>query len=293
MNTQFSDLTLLSVYQWADNYLLQNGQAFTNVTTQLYYQADPVLDPQYVAYAAPFRSWVWDSGVSGANIINGVSGSITLGRGQSGTLIDFVNGRVLLPAAAGTGQLISGSYAFKDFNLYFANQTAETMVFANKYYLNARFTPTGGLPPTQWNPLTNSYNMVTPCIFVTNANVENKPFIFGGVYNTTTTISLNVLAENMGQLEGCLSLFTDAQDVAFVQTTPAQWPLNFYNDYKNGSGYNYVSLVQQFGTPANQYNITSVKVSKVSDYAKMDESTFLGLVDITVVKPRRIRPNGP
>ena len=286
MQTQFSTTTLLSVYPWLDNLILQKGQAFTNYTSNFYYQPDSRLGTGYVAYQAPFKSLVWDSGVSGANIFNGVSGTIngvpfSAIRGQSGIITDFVNGRVIFPVASGfnSTMVVSGSYAFKDFNIYFANQTQEQILFTNKYYLNSRFGLTGRPP---------AYEFVTPCIFITNANEQNKNWTFGGTYNTVFTISLNVLAENMSQLEGVLSICADQKNGYLPQLGTATWPLNFYNDYKP-SGWNYQSAIAEYGTPGNLYFISNVKTSKVSDYAKIDESIFLGIVDITLERVRNIR----
>lgn len=285
MNPTFAEITLLSAYVWVDYTILQNGQAYTNYTSNFVYMPDARLGTGFVTYQAPVKSFVWDSGVSGANIFNGVSGYIngnpfTLLRGQSGLMTDFVNGRIILPVASGfnSSMIISGSYAFKDFNVYFANQTQEQIVFTNKFYLNSRFALTG-IPP--------AYDLVTPAIFVTNANEKNDPWTFGGTYNTVFTISLNVLAENLHQLEGALSIMADQKNGYLAQMGTGFYPLNFYGDYK--SGYNYQYMLSQYGTPANLYFISNIKTTKVSDYAKIDEAIWLGIVDITLERVRNLR----
>jgi hypothetical protein len=283
MQPQQATTTLLSVYPWLDYLLLQKGQAYTNITTPLYYTPDPRLGTGFVTYAAPFKSFVWDSGVSGAIIINGISGSIngqpfSLSRGQSGMMTDFMNGRVILPASFGTKAIVSGSYAFKDLNVYFMNQSQEQMIFSNKYYLNSRFSLTGRPP---------AYDLVTPAIFITNGNSENNNWAFGGIYNTVNTIAINILAENMSQLQGVMSLLIDQKNAYMPQLSGgATWPLNFYNDYKPG-GWNYQTQIAQ-SNPGSLYFISKVKATAVSDYAKIDESVMLGIVDITV---ERVRSN--
>lgn len=279
MNTQFSTVASLSFYAWLDNLLLQKGQAYTNYSSRLYYQPDPQIGTGYVAYAAPFKSFVWDSGVTGANILQTVSGSAGIINRGSGMMVDYENGRVLLNAGIGKNAIVSGTYAFKDFNVYFGNQTQERMVFTNKYYLNSRFNrPITGIPP--------AYDMVTPCIFITAAVDENKPWAFGGVYNTNITFSVNILAENQSQLQGALSLFSDSKDVCFPQLNTTLWPLNSFGDYK--SGYNYEYLKNQYGTPSNLFTITKVRASAVSDYAQIDQAIWLGYATFTVEKPRFI-----
>lgn len=281
MQTTFSTTTLLSVYQWLDNKILQDGQAYTNTTTRLYYKPDERLGANFVTYQSPFKSFVWDSGVSGASIITSISGSFgTLSRGQSGMMVDYENGRVIMPASFGTDKIVSGSYAFKDFNVYFANQSQESIVFTNKYYLNSRFN-------RQINQTPPPYDMVTPAIFISNTHSENQNFAFGGVYNTSSIIGLTVLAENLNQLEGVLSLMVDSKHENFPQLDKSVWPLNFYGDFK--SGYNYEGIIDQYGDPSNLYIISDVKATKVNDMAKINESIFVGLVDLTVQKVRRIR----
>jgi hypothetical protein len=286
MKPQFTTTTLLSVASWLDNIILQNGQAYTNYTSQFVYQPDQRLGPGFVAFQAPFKEFVWDSGVSGATVFNTVSGVLNgqpfvASRGTSGMMTDFVNGRVIFPVASGfnSSMIISGSYAFKDFNVYFANQSQEQIVFTNKYYLNSRFANTG-LPP--------AYDMVTPCIFITNANERNDNWAMGGIYNTVYTISLNILAENMSQLEGAMSILADQKNGYMPQIPVAAWPLNFYGDYQ-GSGWNYQKAISQYGSPGNLYFISNVRGTKVSDYVKIDEALFLGIVDITLEWVRNLR----
>lgn len=278
MIPQFSSTTLLSFHLWLDNLITQRGQGYTNTTTQLFYQQDSKM-PGYVAYASPFRSWVCDSGVSGAAIPNSVSGSFGTPTRQSGMIVDFENGRVLFPSAFGTTAIVSGTYAFKDLNIYKANETQEDMVFTNKYYLNSRFArPITGIPP--------AYDMVTPCVFISDVSSENEPYAFGGMYQTDMKISLCVMAENMTQWEGVNSLMTDSLHAVIPQLPFSAWPLNPYGDYK--SGYNYEAIKAQYCTPANQYMITDVRASKVTDLIKVDQGIFLGIVDLTVSKPRTI-----
>ena len=282
INPQFSQLTVVSFMPFMDNTILQKGQAYTNTTSRLYYQPDPVLGTGYVAYASPFKQWVWDSGVSGANILSSVTGSFgSISRGQSGMMVDYINGRVIFNAAVGTNLIMSGSYAFKDMNMYVANQTQERQIFSNHYYLNSRFNnqATGAVP---------AYSYVTPCIFVTSSNEDNPAWALGGLYNTSFTIGINVLAENETQLLGVLSLLAELKDTAFPLLPLSAWPLNEYGDYKGGSGYNYQTIIQQYGNPANLYFINNVKTSLVSDYAKIDESVFLGIADFNVSKVRPI-----
>lgn len=285
-NTSFSTITLLSFVQWVTHRLEDDAQAYFNTSSRLYYQPDPRLPAGNVAYASPFRSWVYDSGVVGAIVADRISGSLGLGgtgsvlRGQSGLQIDYANGRVILPAAVGKTAIISGSYAVKELNVYLANQSAERMVFSNKYSLNSRFArPITGIPAP--------YAMVTPCVFVSNDITENENAIFGGGYTTKLEIGMTVMAETPGQLNTTLSTMADALDASFPQLPLTAVPLGLSGDVK--SGYNYATLQTQYGQPGNLYSITDVQATKIGDGVKIDESTFLGAVTMTVERTRATR----
>lgn len=371
MKTQFSTTALLSFYQWMDNYLLQRAQAYTNYTSQLFYQPDSTLGTGYIAFAAPFKSFVWDSGISGATMFNAVSGyffdsslfsgmvgtppyttvifpqvsvsgsalvplqftlsdgsyfsiasgtgivsgqsiffpdniaqtgilrisGVTSGyedvtfvidgsptiirRGDQGTMTDFINGRFIIPSnLLLPNAVLSGSYAFKDFNVYFANQAQNPAVFTNKYYLNSRFNrQITGVPPP--------FSMVTPCIFISNVGEETPEWSIGGKYDTTFTIKASIMAETVGQLEGAISYLTDSVNSVFPQLESNVWPLNSFGNFK--SGYNYQEVLEQYSTPSNQFMVTSAKGKKIPDSTKINESLFLGEVTFKVEKPRYIR----
>lgn len=279
MKTQFATTTLVSFHLWLDNYITDKGQAYYNATSKLYYQPDPQLGANYVAYASPFKSWVCDSGVQGANILESITYSGGMITRESGMMVDYDNGRVILPAAFGSGMNVTGSYAFKELNFYKANETDEKLIFTNKYYLNSRFArPATGVPPPR--------AMVTPCVFISNSHGENEQYALGGLYNTKRTISLNILAENLSQLEGVLSLVEDSVDRIFPQLSTSTWPLNAYGDVK--SGYNYDTISAQNSDENNQFYISEVVTSKVGDGTPINESIFLGVADITVERLRTI-----
>ena len=371
MQPTFSTNATRSLGQWLDNYILQKGQAYTNQTTQLYYQYDSRLGTGYASFVAPFRSMVYDSGVSGAAIFNGVSGyfypsgsvqtntgtgiyysitfpQITAGTGagipvtinfnsgsyisnptgyaminqnqiylpdniaqtgvirisgqfsnsyndiifttdgnlasvlnsQQGAKTDFINGRMIIPSQfVASSAALSGTYAFRDFNIYFANQLSEKAIFTNKYYLNSRFN-------RMQNPTPALYDMVAPCIFISSKSMDNDQLSFGNKYNTTVEFSVIAVAETLYQLENVLSLICDAKNLTFPLLSPADSPLNFYNNYK--TSYNYDVLKAQYAgnTPLM---IMEVSTYKLTDSVKANQSLFFGGADITVEYPRMIR----
>lgn len=370
-STSHTTVTLLSFAQWLDHWLLDHEQQYFNTSSRLYYQTDRSMTGR-MSFASPFRSFVWDSGVNGATIFNGISGyffdassytssgmselysgvnfpqigtvgfdgppaqvnfgtgayiSIASGYGlQSGNNIfftdsiaqtgavrvsgsgggtyqdilvtvagtpvsipssawgmnvDYVNGRITLPnGALPSSTVISGAYSVKGFNLYFANQSQERIVFTNKYYLNSRFNRAQtGIPPAN--------QFVTPCIFISSPMEENEPASFGGLYTTKTLISMNVFAENQSQLENALSAIMDSEQKSFPQLPPSESPIGPSGSLKNG-GYSYDNVLAQYDKPGNLYTIQNVQASKMPDGIQADQSLFIGLAELEVTKMRTI-----
>lgn len=283
MLPQFSNSVNSSFLLWAEHKLLSKGLAYKNYTSRLYYTPDPYVANQgYRAYASPFKQWVYDLSISGAFICNGISGDISLNRGVSGLRIDYDNGRVLVPASFGTNLNISGTYAFKDLNFYLANETEDALLTNTKFFLNSRFNnfPTGGIAP---------YSQVTPAIFFNSLNNRQEDFALGGQYNSVENVSLVIMAENVWMLDAILSIYRDAKHDYFPQVTIYDHPLDEYGDVKSTlypSGYSYLNLIGQYGTPGNLFLIESVRGSKVSDRIRISESLFVGLVDIEISKVR-------
>jgi len=267
---------------WIENSILNEGQAYTNFTSKLFYNKDNRLNSNYVSYSSPFKQWVYDNSVSGAFVCSGISGSLNLTDGQSGMMIDYDNGRVILPASFGTGLNISGSYAFKDFNVYLSNETEEKLLTSSKFYLNSRYNkaPTGAIAP---------YDIVTPAIFINALSKEDSPFALGGEKQTSITMSTVIFSETMDNLDAVISFITDKSNKSFPQVSPLIDPLNAFGGIKTGvypSGYNYSKIKSETFTPGNLFYVESARGSKLSDNFKTNDKNFVGIVDFEITRER-------
>lgn len=277
MLSQFDNSLNASVFLWAQNRLLQKAQAYIPVTTRLYYTPDPTLPPGYLGYSSPFKGWVYDSSISGAFVINSISGggfSSPLTR-ASGIHIDYPNGRVIVPAAWGVNRVFTGTACLCEINCYLPNEYDDMFVTAAKAFRNPRFNgvPNSGIAPGL---------LCSPAMFINTLHDNLTPFALGGLDNSKTTFSFVTLVESDYQLKACLSLFRDSRYSYIPLLSIAQDPLNGFGDLKSGIPYNYQSLIEQYGTPGNLIYIETARASKVSDRIKLNPMLFAGVIDLDV-----------
>ena len=207
MKALYQHVLLNSFYLWFDNFLTKKGSAHKNYSTDLYHYTDERVQNK-VIFGSPYKQWVYDKNITGAvvnPVISGDSGAIA--EGTSGLTFDFDNGRVLFDSDFDTGNNISGNFTVKDFNVYIANQTEETMITEGKYKTNSRYGRTLTYVPP--------YDQATPAAFLSLGATTNEPFAFGGMDNTITDITAVIFAENIYQLDGALSVMADSAETVF------------------------------------------------------------------------------
>jgi len=279
MLNQFSNNAIFSVYLWAENSLLDQGQAYINNTSKLYYVPDPRYSNK-VTYSSPFKQWIYDSGVNGANVPTSISGSFgIINKGESGLKFDYDNGRVIFDSNVGKTLNISGSYSIKEVNFYLPNETEEEILISDKYFFNPRYCscPTSGIAP---------YSVATPAIFIAQNETSNEPFALGGMMDTKLNISLIVMAESSYQLNNIFSFYTDKKHKYIPLIDLKRDPINEYGDLK--SGYNYKILAEEYCSAGNLLWIENVRTATFSDEVKTNCKLFLGEIDLELSYPRHI-----
>ena len=274
MKPQFKHELMTSFMLWFDHELLQKGEAYSNQTGFLYYDDDSRLPSPYKAYASPYKQWVNDSSISGDT--NPVIPTSFNGYDRTDNIIfDFENGRIIETGGAfGTGEVLSGTFAVKDFNIYLTNKTEEDLILENKFEVNSRYL----MNPSAVKP----YDQMVPAIFLNCEFMRNEGFAFGGEDRTTNIIKAVVLAENSYQLDGALSIFADSARKVISKIPFSKHPSTEYNDIKNGS-YNYITLANTY-LNSNPYYIEDVTVSKISQKAqsKIPSDLQIGFVDFEI-----------
>lgn len=258
---------------WADHYLLDKGQAYSNKTGYLYPYIDDRMPSDFNIYASPYKQWVSDSSITSADVISEVWVNTTGKSRPDGVFFDYDNGRVLLSGSAYTStDTVTGSFAVKDFNIYYSNESEEDLVIENKFKPNHYIydgTETGIAP----------YDQVVPAVFISTSLAKNEPLCFGGMDKSAIMARAVVLSDDAYKLDGALSLFADANNVAFRQVNFEDYPFEVFGDVKNDN-YNYETLAQS----STLFYIDEVTVSKLSDRIKRSvlNDLFVGFADFEV-----------
>ena len=281
MIEQFQHKATNSFMLWFDNYLLKKGQAYSNKSGAFYYYSDDRLDDRFKAFGSPYKQWVNDSSISGATIPSGVYVGGSFQPRSSGLLLDFTNGRALINSAT-SATAVSGSFAVKDFNIYFTNDNEEDLIVDKKYIPNSRIFSAAA-------SYIEPYDNVVPAIFLSSQSINNAPFAFGGEDTTKIQMKAVVMAENSYQLDGALSIFADSFNEVFPSIPFSGNPTTEYGDVKNGS-YSYDSLKNQYNSEP-LFFIEDVVTSKLSDKARksLANDLFIGFIDFEIHQQRVYR----
>ena len=278
MIEQFQHKATNSFMLWFDNYLLKKGQAFSNKSGSFYNYTDDRLDDRFKAFGSPYKQWVNDSSIAGAIIPSGVHVGGSFQPRSSSLLLDFTNGRALISGAASSAA-VSGSFAVKDFNIYFTNDGEEDLIVDQKYTPNSRVFSAS-------ESYIEPYDSVVPAIFISSQSVNNSPFAFGGEDTTKIQMKAVVMAENPYQLDGALSIFADSYNEVFPAIPFSGNPTTEYGDVKNGS-YSYDSLKNQYNSEP-LFFVEDVVTSKLSDKVRksLARDLFIGFIDFEIHQQR-------
>jgi hypothetical protein len=274
MKPQFSHSLITSFILWLDNQLCQNGQGYINVTGSLYPSTESSVNG--FVYASPYRSWVYDSCVSGANIPSGFydTGGNFLTR-SSGIVIDFINGRVVSPTDL--GPYISGTYAKKEINLYFSSDEEVSYVLEQAYgeNTNIQYTLTG----LQGQVLT------APLIMVTNAKGSNKPWALGGEDQTLNTIrTINIVNSNYLQ-EAVGSLSKDLAHQNFPLANYSDAPITASGDLKT-IPWSYCTGIRDVYGAGNGVYLENVFEVKISEQPNKNKTFYVSTIEFDTSIPR-------
>lgn len=270
MKIQYLHELEASFFLWLDHEVLSKGNAFRNYSGQLFSQPDPNFKNSAI-FASPFRQWVSDTSISGANVPSGVfvDGSY-VSQGTSGVSVDYGMGRAF---GSFTTQTISASYAVKDFNLFTTHADEAELIFDTKFDLQNKFgKSTSGLAPN---------TLVFPCIYLKLLSNNNDAFAFGGVDQTNIKFRAIILSDEAWKLHGVMGILSDAARKCFPLIPSEDLPFNVSGSYKEDP-YNYTNLCSDH--PNDLIFIDSTKATFFSEKTNtfINKRVFGGFVDFSL-----------
>lgn len=259
---------------WLDNKLLNDGQAYINVTGSLTRQNDPTVNG--FTYASPYKQWVFDSCASGATIPSGfwTSSGQFLTR-ASGLVFDFINGKVATPN--NWGPSISGAYSRKEVNVYLSSDKELNYVMEQVYNSNGNLSyPFTGLGGTQ---------LSAPLIMLTNAKGYNEPWALGGQDATKQTLRAFMITNSNYLQEGVQSLLQDMAHTYIPLAPYTAAPITSSGDLKTIPWSYCTGIRDVYGCGQGLY-IENVYPYKVPENLNKNVTSYIGAVEIDVIKPR-------
>jgi hypothetical protein len=280
MKNSYLNNLMSSFYLWLDHEILYHGEAYTNYSGKLFETADPNFALSSI-YGSPFRQWVYDTSITGANIISGVFNNGVYEPKNNGLKIDYNRGRAIY-VSKNIGKNITSSYALKEYNIYYTDEKEEKLIFENAYSVTPKI-----------NAITGSLNYLDrpfPCIFIKNTNIQNYPFSFGGQDSTESMVRCIILASNSFSLDSLLSLLNDSNKKNIPIFDSKELPFDIYGDIKSGINFNYKNYAS-FVSVQDYSFIKNVTVSKLSEVenSKINKKCLAALVDFELSSVRSPR----
>jgi hypothetical protein len=267
---------------WFDNYLLTKGQAFTNLTGVFYNYEDERIPSVYKVFGSSYKQWVSDYSVSGATVpsgvfVNGVFKGRATGASNttSANILDFDNGRALLSGVLASST-VTGSFAVKDFNIYYTNETEEDLILDRKKSSNE------SIGTNESFTYVAPYDQMVPAIYINNSSIQNEPFAFGGTNQTNTNINAIVITKDPYNLDGVLSIFADSFNQSIINIPFEESAYTEYGDLKSGF-YNYQTLKTKY-IDQQKFFVDKVVTSKLNDKERKSllNDLYVGFIDFDI-----------
>ncbi len=267
------DAKILSSFKEHITYrLIEDCGAHSTKTVNLY-QYTPNISGK-IAYGSAFHNWIYDSStVTPPTTVGGM-----VRGGAEGLKFDFRNGRILVNSV-NTGLSLSLSVPIAEFGVHVTSSPDSQLINEVNFLQN----------PDQIaiNTYVKPDTIITPAIFVKIAQTKNRPFALSGLDWTTWRIRTIVFAQTHKQLVGVGGMIRDLRERMIPILTPAQTPLNEYNDIKSPP-YTYETHMQNVVDKAIVMESVFDPV-EVDTFAKFSPTILVGIGETDVYFARTSR----
>lgn len=284
MKDQYLHSLKTSFMLYLDHQILDQGLAYQNYSGNLY-KINEWQDQQWDVYASPFRQWVSDASISGANIPYGItdaSGNFIPGGGLSGVIIDYNNGRVKVQKGLLTDPTISASFALKELNIYMTSENEQQVLFDERHKKYPAFPIQ--VPNTGINMKMRPY----PSMYLIGKRFNATPFEFGGTKNFKYTFRVLSLCDSDYLLDGVISIFQASKDKYFALFPNNLLPIDRNGDLKSGQ-FNYANVshdLEQDGANLIYIERCDISTLAIEQEQRLNESLKVAVMDFDVSIPR-------
>lgn len=286
MDYQFDNLALASFILWANHQLLKKGNAYTNVSSNLY-PVSSLYNGLYT-YATPYKPLVSDFSISGAVIPTGlyVNGSFVQ-IGQNGLVdINYQEGQAYFSVQP-IGN-VSGNYSVQDTTIEMTDEPDEILLFETKFEVKPRI----GVNTTGISPNSKTF----PIIYVKSEGGQNKPFSFGGTDNTQLYIRGLSLTDSQFLLDAINCIYRDSNFSNIPLLTANEMPFNNLGGFRSGILYNYATLTANKALENSLLYVSSVIIPRFSiksqffsDFKNVNPRLFVSVIEWVLENPRTPR----
>lgn len=276
MKGQFSHELFTSFSKWFEAQLISDkGLAYiTNQDNSFQYVEYKDIPPSHYAYQGKFRGLVQDHSVSVPNSGIFIDGGFVSGDNPN-ILIDYENGRIIVPSASGTCLNITANNTVKEIHVY-PTEDDETQLIISSDFVSSDDEYFTYLSSKTEDQKQTTY--LLPACFLRYMNVDNNNFSFGGEDDTQTRIRATILAKDNYLIDGVLSLFSDLEGSCIKHIPFEDDPYGAYNSIKSFP-YTYSEYVSGYGGKSFIKNVKSSKLDYGITMNKIEKNVLLGFID--------------
>lgn len=284
MKPQFKHKAMSSFLMWFDNRFLTKGEAFVNVEEiKMFPFTDERLPDNYVTYGSPYKAWVGDESIVGADIAKNAIFKDDQGNvlNTSDFNIDYENGRIISTTLSGSFPFITASsVAVKELNVYPTNDTEEDLIIEAQADLLVQSWYTDGESDRE---AISPYDNVIPAAFLSIERGKNKPYAFGGEENTMYWAKAVIFTKEPFELDCVLGVFEDSTKVGIPVLEFEDMPFDSYGDLKGNFNYKNLASSKQ-----ECLFVDEVESSKMTDVVrkKVAPNFYVGFLEFEISIPR-------
>lgn len=209
------------------------------------------------ALGSPWAGFVYDSEISGANVITELPG---IPEAQ----IDYRNGRFIVP----TGENYTGSldFAVNEINFYITSSPESKLIFETQFEQNST---SGFIPPDSF---------VAPCVFIKDFFSESEDHNFGGEERLFWIYKVIAMAQRESELIGIQKIVRESKKMVFPFITGS-----LFNKYGNltSEGWSYQSEIDNM-TDYCLVTDSTFKIVELDVFTDDNPKMYVGIGNVEV-----------